>query len=45
VPSRRRPLPHDLIGLVDLEAREFQVLDDLLHGPEADYRSHVLGIQ
>jgi hypothetical protein len=27
VPARRRTLPHDLIGLVDLETREFQVLD------------------
>jgi hypothetical protein len=27
-PPRRRSPRHDLIGLVDLEAREFQVLDD-----------------
>jgi hypothetical protein len=30
VPRDRRPLPHNLIGFVDLEPRKFQVLDDSL---------------
>jgi hypothetical protein len=39
MPARRRSLPHNLVGLVDLEPREFQVLDD----PLGDHLAGVVG--
>ena len=39
MPPDRRSLPHDLIGLVDLEARKFQVLND----PLGEHLARVVG--
>jgi hypothetical protein len=42
VTGRRRALPHDLIGLVDLEARQLQVINHPLGELLAGIIGHVL---
>jgi hypothetical protein len=38
----RRPLPHDLLGLVDLKTRQLQVLDDSVGEHVSGTVGHVL---